>query len=114
MSTFTRDEAGQIVIRLDAATERDLVRLGAEPTRDFNAMVEAARLDPAKDFRQSNFAGIPLAGADLRGFDFTGADLQGCQIRRARVDQTTRMMGARLDTADRRALAKLGVFRAQG
>ncbi len=110
MSRIVREESGRFVIRLDKETEADIARLEAEPTHQFVAMVKAARLDPAKDFISSNFAGIPLAHADLRGFDFSNANLVGCRLRTAIIDHTTIVRGANIDVKDRKALARKGVF----
>jgi uncharacterized protein YjbI with pentapeptide repeats len=104
VSTIRRNEAGEIVIALDAKTEADVLRLERSPDRSFNGMVRTARLDPKRDFIGCNLSGLSLAGADLRGFDFSGADLCGTDLRLATIDATSRFAEALIDPVDAAAL----------
>jgi hypothetical protein len=51
----------------------------------FKDMVEAAGLDPGRDFIGAFLQNLDFRGEDLRGFDFTMADLAGADFRRANV-----------------------------
>ncbi|MGA8612849.1 MAG: pentapeptide repeat-containing protein [Xanthobacteraceae bacterium] len=53
--------------------------------RSFRALVQAAALDPARDFVGASLRGIDFRDEDLRGFDFSKADLTGADFRRANV-----------------------------
>ena len=97
---------GEVVLRLDKKTAAALDRLERSEASDFGALARAAGLDPARHFIGADLSGLPLgpSKSDLRGFDFSGADLRGTALRKAVVDATTRVDGAKLDAADRRAL----------
>lgn len=56
-----------------------LTQLLSIKSPDFNAMVKAAGLDPARDFRGADLRGVDFTDADLTGFDFSGADLSGAK-----------------------------------
>jgi len=66
---------------LDAVIETAL----AENNPSFRALAEAAKLDPAQDFRGADLRGVDLRDEDLKGFDFSDADLTGADLRRAKV-----------------------------
>ena len=51
----------------------------------FVALVRAAGLDPARDFRGASLTNLDFRNEDLRGFDFSSADLTGADFRRANL-----------------------------
>jgi Pentapeptide repeats (8 copies) len=65
---------------------------------NFNEHVEFLDLDPKRDFRFADLAGVDFSGANLHGFDFTGADLRGATGANVDWDKTTILKGA--DTGD--------------
>jgi Pentatricopeptide repeat domain len=60
----------------------------------FPALVKAAGLDPARDFKGIYLNGLPLSGEDVSGFDFSYSDLSGTGIRDARKNLKTKFTGA--------------------
>jgi len=66
---------------------------GSKPS-GFRKLVNAAGLDPAKDFVGASLRDVDLRGEDLRGFDFSQADLSGADFRHAKVK------GVRFDGAN--------------
>ena len=59
--------------------------IAGETEPSFRALVEAAGLDPARDFTKSGLRDLDLRDEDLRGFDFTDADVSGSDFRGADV-----------------------------
>ncbi len=59
--------------------------IAGETEPSFRALVEAAGLDPARDFTKSGLRDLDLRNEDLRGFDFTDADVSGSDFRGADV-----------------------------
>lgn len=54
--------------------ESALIAVDASDSDNFIALVIASGLDPASDFRNSNFEGMDFSDCSLQGFDFTGSD----------------------------------------
>lgn len=81
---------------------RQLAAIDAEPTGRFRQLVEAAELDPKRDFRRADLTGLWLEDADLSSFDLSGAVLRDTGLRFAARTDGLILDGALLDTADRR------------
>jgi hypothetical protein len=62
------------------------------------AYATAAGFDPSTDFSGLDMRGWELAGQDLRGFNLSGCDLRGTGVQYARIDGTTALDGAMLDS----------------
>jgi len=58
-------------------SDQAITRILEADTQKFTELVKIAGLDPSRDFRYSNLAGVDFSGADLSGFDFTGASIEG-------------------------------------
>src|SRR6516165_4433173 len=72
------DSIGEVLDKLvDMASE------GKRPS--FRDLVNAAELDPRRDFVGSSLHDLDFRNEDLRDFDFSDADLTGADFRRANI-----------------------------
>lgn len=52
---------------------------------DFAALIRLVGLNPSRDLRHADWAGISFRDSDIRGFDFSAARLHGCDFKGARI-----------------------------
>ncbi len=74
---LTSEEAEYRIKRVLSARGKD--------RSDFCALIERAGLDPSRDLRFGNFAGVDFIGCNLRGYDFSGSILSRCLFRGALI-----------------------------
>lgn len=69
-------------------------RAFADGTTNIAKLVQRLQLNPKRDFRYADLAGVDFSGSDIRGWDFTGADLRGAHGIRVLVDDDPLIDGA--------------------
>src|SRR5580704_14747603 len=65
--------------------DRLLTLAGQQEHASFRALVQAAGINPGKDFIGASLRDMDFRNEDLRGFSFANADLTGADFRRANV-----------------------------
>lgn len=73
-------------MKLDGRGAETLVALRQADGATFDELVRIAGLDPARDLRGTDLAGVDFAESDLSGFDFSDADLTNAIMVRASID----------------------------
>src|SRR5262245_46424022 len=74
------------VVALEATFDRLLARTNKDVSSpSFRDLVQAARLNPSRDFIGASLRDMDFRGEDLRGFNFSSADLRGSDFRYANV-----------------------------
>ena len=71
-------------MKLTARQQRTARAIIETPSDDFATLVQAARLDRTRAFREADLRHVDFGSADLARFDFSGADLRGADLSRAR------------------------------
>ena len=71
-------------MKLTVQQQRTARAIIETPSDDFASLVQAARLDRTRAFREADLRHVDFGTADLARFDFTGADLRGADLSRAR------------------------------
>jgi len=71
------------------------------PSDDFAALVQAARLDRTRAFREADLRHVDFGTVDLAQFDFSGADLRGADLSRARNKEAAVFAGVVSDATTR-------------
>lgn len=73
-------------MKLDHEGTETLVALRRADGATFDRLVRIAGLDPARDLRGTDLAGVDFTDSDLAGFDFSDADLTNATLDRAAID----------------------------
>ena len=69
-------------MKLTAQQRRIARDILCTPSDDFASLVQAARLDRTRAFREADLRHVDFGTADLERFDFSGADLPPGESRR--------------------------------
>jgi uncharacterized protein YjbI with pentapeptide repeats len=85
--------------KLDDEASAILARLFEADTDNFNALVQIAGLDPARDFRFADLSGTNMTDCDLRSFDFCNAVFRDVIVQGARIAGTN-FSGADIEGTD--------------
>lgn len=80
--------------------ERKLSDLYSENDDRFHILVEAARLDPRRDFKNRDLRGVIFDNADLTRFDFANSDLRGTRLRFSYALPMFKLENVRVDDED--------------
>ena len=81
----------------DEVAQRILAVLEAADPNDFPALAQAARLDPARHYRYTDFTGVDFGHLNLAGVDFTGANLRDANLSRV-INLPAEAIGGAADT----------------
>ena len=88
-------------MKLTAQQRRIARDILCTPSDDFASLVQAARLDRTRAFREADLRHVDFGTADLERFDFSGADLRGADLSRARNKDAAVFAGVVADATTR-------------
>ena len=88
-------------MKLTAQQRRIARDILSTPSDDFASLVQAARLDRTRAFREADLRHVDFGTADLERFDFSGADLRGADLSRARNKDAAVFAGVVADATTR-------------